>query len=102
MKFPNISEIPIKRYSLANNSDKEKEDYQDLQRKYISAQEEINNLRKEVGSIKDSQQSEMKKSESLKQSLFRLLKFFDLPDHIKLQAPSDVENALSILCKELD
>lgn len=91
--------MPIKRYSQDNSS--EKDDFQDLQKKYMKAQEEINTLQKEIGRCKDAHQSEIKKAESLKQSLFKLLKFFDLPDHIKLHVPSDVENALSVLCKEL-
>jgi predicted nuclease with TOPRIM domain len=94
--------MPIKRYAQDATTNEKEKDYQDLQKKYIAAQEEINGLRKEVGRFKDAHQSEMKKLDSLKQSLFRLLKFFDLPDHIKLHAPSDVENALSIICKELD
>ena len=99
-KLPSLSDIPIKRYSQ-DNSDKEK-DYQEIQKKYMIAQEELNSLQKEVTRLKDAHQSEMKKSDNLKQSIFRLLKFFDLPDHIKLKVPSDVDTVLSAICKELD
>jgi chromosome segregation ATPase len=99
LNLPSLSQIPLKRYSQDSSNEKE---YQEIQKKYITAQEEINELRKEVGRLKDAHQSEKIKLDSLRQSIFKLLKFFDLSDRFIIHAPSDVENALSMICKELD
>ena len=54
-----------------------------------------------MSQLKETHQSELKNTDSLKQSIFKLLKHFDLPDYIKLKSPSDVDDAISVICKEL-